>query len=118
MEKYETQNAIIESASITSSDRIDCLDVWLGLKYGGGGCQGFGGFALYLPKSSNNHNIMSVAGHHIYRIMEIAGVTEWDKLVGKTIRVQSSWSKVYKIGHIIKDDWFCPEEEYKNHESS
>lgn len=112
MNEMEIKNAIIESASITTSDR-GFLDCWLQLDYGGTG-QGFGGYALYLPKSFDNHELKSVAGHHIYRIMEIAGVESWDRLPGKTVRVKSDWGKVHAIGHIVKDDWFCPEEDYKN----
>lgn len=48
----ETKNAIIESATITSDDH-GCLSAWLMLDYGGCG-QGFGGYALYLPKSMNS----------------------------------------------------------------
>jgi hypothetical protein len=45
--------------------------------------------------------------------MEIAGVDKWENMVGKTIRVQCDWSKVEAIGHILKDDWFKPSEDYK-----
>lgn len=110
-EKFEIKNAIINSASITTGDR-GFLDCWLDLDYGGCG-QGFGGFALYLPKSFSHHKIMSVAGHHIFRIMEIAGVEKWDQLKGKSIRVDASWGSVKGIGHIIKDDWFYPHADFE-----
>lgn len=48
----ETKNAVIESARI-SSDDYGLLSAWLVLDYGGSG-QGFGGYALYLPKSSSH----------------------------------------------------------------
>ncbi len=110
-EKIEIKNAVIESATISSGDR-GFLDCWLQLDYGGMG-QGFGGYALYLPKSFDHHRLESVAGHHIFRIMEVAGVDSWDKLKGKTIRVKGGWGRIVAIGHIIKDDWFCPDEDYK-----
>jgi hypothetical protein len=106
----EIQNAIIESASITSDDhRI--LTVWLSLNYGGSG-QGFGGYALYLPKSFTHHERKSFAGHFIWRVMEIAGVTEWSDLIGKTIRVRKTHSGVEAIGHIVNNDWFVPREDF------
>lgn len=108
------QNAIIEGARITSDDH-GMLSAWLMLDYGGS-CQGFGGYVLYLPKSCAHHTLESLAGHFIWRCMEIAGVAEWSQLAGKTIRVrkQDAWNcPIDAIGHIVNDDWFCPREDFE-----
>ena len=110
MSEIEIKNAVIESARITADDH-GLLTVWLMLDYGGSG-QGFGGYALYVPKGFKYFETKSFAGHFIWRVMEIAGVTEWAKIVGKTVRVRSDSSAILAIGHIIKEDWFCPSDDF------
>jgi hypothetical protein len=111
--ELEIRNAIIESAEITNDDH-GLLTAWLYLKYSGSG-QGFGGLALYLPKDFKHHKIDNgFAGHFIWRCMEIAGVSKWSDLPGKTIRVRHEHSKVHSIGHIIDEDWFAPSEDFKD----
>ena len=111
----EIKNAIIKSARIGDADR-GLLTAWLDLDYGGSG-QGFGGFALYLPKSYSHHTLLSHAGHFIWRCMEIAEASSWDKIAGKTIRVKLDQpgfdGRIIAIGHIVKDDWFNPSEDFK-----
>jgi hypothetical protein len=114
--EIEERNAIITDASLNSDDH-GCLSAWLTLDYGGS-CQGFGGYALYLPKSYKHHAVMSTAGHFIWRTMEVAGVTKWSDLKGKTIRVRASHSGVEAIGHIVKDDWFYPSRDFAKETSS
>lgn len=111
MKDIEIKNAVIESAEITMAER-GILDCWLHLDFGGTG-QCFGGYALYLPKSFSHHQVLSMAGHHIFRILEIAGVEKWSQLKGRTIRVEGSWSEIKRIGHIVKDDWYCPSADFK-----
>jgi len=108
----EIKNAVIEGATITSDDH-GVLSAWVSLDYGGSG-QSFGGWSLYLPKSFDHHDKgCSYAGHFIWRVMEVAEVSEWSKLKGKTIRVKCEQMKIHAIGHILKDDWFDPSEEFK-----
>jgi hypothetical protein len=109
-EEYEVKNAIIESATITSTNN-GVLSAWVHLDYGGES-QDFGGLVLYVPKTFTHHKIESVSGHFIYRVMQVAGVERWEDLKGKTVRVKASHSKVAAIGHIVKDDWFNPAEDF------
>jgi len=112
----EIKNAIIENAEITNDDH-GVLSAWVYLDYGGSG-QGFGGYALYLPKSFSHHKPNAgYAGRFIWRVMEVAGVERWSALKGKTIRVKADHGKVHEIGHIVKDDWFNPSEDFKNKET-
>lgn len=114
------KNAVIENATIDDADR-GLLTAWLTLDYGDTG-QGFGGYSLYLPKSYSHHKLLSHAGHFIWRCMEIAGVRSWDKIKGKTIRAKLDndvlGGKIIAIGHIVKDDWFCPAEDFNKDESN
>ena len=109
-------NAVIESVRL-GIERGFMLDSWIFVDYGGSG-QGFGGYALYLDKESRNFKSQqNYAGHWLYRCMEIAGVESWKAMEGKAIRVRLSeeglGGTIEAIGHIIKDDWFCPGEDFK-----
>jgi hypothetical protein len=109
-EQIEIKNAIIESVSF---DTERGLSAWLHLSYGGSG-QGFGGFLLYAPEGWAAHTQPgNYCGHFIWRVLQIADVTDWSKLKGRTIRVKGTWGKVEAIGHIIKDDWFDPAKEFE-----
>lgn len=118
MEEIKIKNALIESTTIDTGDR-GLLTAWLTLDYGDGGHQGFGGFALYLPKDYSHYTEKGdFAGHFIFRCMQIAGVESWDKIKGKSIRVKHEGtsvfsSKIIAIGHITKNDWFNPSEDFK-----
>ncbi len=109
MSEIEVKNAVIESVKF---DTERGLSAWIVLDYGGCG-QAFGGWLLYLPRRWAHHaNQVNYCGHWIYRVLEVAGVDDWSKLPGRTVRVKAEHSKVRAIGHIIKDDWFDPEIEF------
>ena len=106
----EVRNAVIESARL---DTERGLSAWLTLDYGGTG-QGFGGYILYIPSGWTHHGEPgNYAGHFIWRVLEIAGVDDWAKLKGRTIRAKADHSKVHAIGHIVKDDWFEPSKDFE-----
>ena len=108
MDNLEIKNAIIKSARISNYGGI--LSSYIRLDYGDSG-QVFGGYALYLPRAAAP--LESCAGHFIWRVMEIAGVTEWSDLPGSAIRVKASHCGIAAIGHIVKDDWFCPADDFR-----
>lgn len=105
----EIRNAVIDSAVISSEDGF--LTVVMHLRYGGECGQVFGGRALYFPPRDSSKT--SVAGHFIWRAMEVAGAREWSEMKGKTIRVKADDESVSAIGHIIEEDWFCPSDDYR-----
>lgn len=108
----ETKNAVIEGAVIANDDH-GLLSAWVTLDYGGGG-QGFGGYVLYLPDDFKHAtNQKNYAGHFIWRVMQIAGVSEWGELAGKTVRARGDHGHVDAIGHIVKDDWFDPAKDFE-----
>ena len=104
--ELEIKNALITGVTLSTEDH-GCLSSFLHLDYGGSG-QGFGGYALHSPKYPS-----AVTGLWIWRILEVTGVSRWEDLPGKTIRVKAHRSGVEAIGHILKDVWFCPREEFK-----
>lgn len=111
----KVENAIIKSTDLTIADH-GLLSGWLHLEYDCGG-QGFGGMSLYLPPDFKHHAGQSnFAGLWIFRVMQIAGVEHWKDLPGKAIRVEhgGAGSTIKRIGHIVKNDWFDPEQEFKN----
>lgn len=110
------QNAIISGVTLSNEDH-GLLSAWLYLDFDGMS-QGFGGYALYLPKDFKHHEKDSnYAGHFIFRCLQIADVGNWENLKGKAIRVKHDkeglGGRIIAIGHIIKDDWFNPSEDFK-----
>ena len=106
----EVKNAVITRVSLEVEDHgfLTCMVM---LDYGDSG-QGFGGYVLYLPQTFKHHKLESVAGHFIARVMEVAGVDSWDRVVGRTVRARASRDRVHALGHIVKEDWFDPDADF------
>lgn len=105
----EVSNAVITKTTITNNDH-GMLSIWLHLD--DGTCsQGFGGWRLYFPEDK----FKSSCGHFMWRVMQVGGVTEWSQLPGKTVRIRrdDSGGMIRAVGHIVKNDWFDPAEEFK-----
>ena len=75
--------------------------------------QSFGGYALDTYDAEKKRRVgHSVGSEFINRVLETAGVENWEKLKGKHIRVdrEKGWNgKIVGIGHITKNKWFYPE---------
>jgi hypothetical protein len=107
----ETKNAKIKSTYLGIEDH-GIFTAYLDLDYGGSG-QGFGGMSLDGPPGDGGegNRIGSAYGaEFIMRVLRTLEVGSWEKLPGTHCRALSSWGKVHSIGHILKDQWFNPED--------
>ena len=105
----EAKNARIEGTTLGIEDH-GCLIFYLHLDYGGGG-QGFGGFVLDTHVERGQPRIGTVFGTTaILRVLQVLGVGTWEKLPGTPVRVEADGSKIYRIGHYLKDEWLDLEE--------
>jgi hypothetical protein len=87
-----TQNALIESTYLGQDDGR--ITFWLTLKHGSS-VQSFGGVAL-----------QNVKFQKLMDLMNIIGVTKWEDLKGKLVRVTGTSARLTQIGHISEDKWF------------
>lgn len=102
-EEYEIRNAVITSIGLGIDSDRGFMTSYIGLDYGST-AQSFGGFVL--------------KGEYLYewvsKLLDIAEAKQWHDLLGKSVRVESNWSKVNKIGHLLEEKWFCPSEEWQH----
>ncbi len=103
----EIRNAIIESTQLGYEDH-GVITCFLALNYGGSG-QGFGGYRLDGPVE-DDMRYENFGIEFIKRILDTVGAETWEKLTGKHIRVESESHKIYKIGNILEDKWFSPDD--------
>lgn len=101
MAEREIRNARITSTTFGIEDH-GMMTFSLHLDAGGCG-QGAGGYGLDSGEGSKP------SGHAygaIRKILETLEVDTWEKLPGTFCRMDSDYGKVYRLGHIIKDQWF------------
>lgn len=108
-ELKKVQNALIDKAELIIEN--GALTFHLTLRLENGFTQCFGGHSLYLPDSFSNHSKETIAGHCIFELMRLSGVSCWSELKGKSIRVEGTHKEILAIGHIIEDIWLCINEE-------
>ena len=105
-------NAVVERAKLYFEEH-GCLCLDLTVKHAGG-YQAFGGVNLgsrfqkaYKPDGGD------CAFWYIKRVFDICGVDNLNEIPGKTIRVRLEDERIEAIGHIIKEDWFSPKNDFK-----
>jgi len=110
------QNALIESTML-GVEGHGIFTFMLKLKYDCAG-QGPGGYALDTPiKKANgdfDRRVGTAAGMDmLMEILRVVGVSKWEALPGKVIRVRAEHAKVHAIGNVLKDDWLVFEDMWK-----
>lgn len=109
MGERKISNGKITSADFSIADH-GLLDCSLGIK-SEGFHQGFGGYKLSgIGDNLIDPDDFNYAAIFIVRILEVVGVDKWSQLVGQPIRIDSDWSKIYRIGNFLEDKWFDPKE--------
>ena len=95
----ETSNALVQSTQLGKNDH-GLLTLWLNLSWEGSGA-GFGGF----PRTADH------LGFCVERILDTVGVGTWEKLTGRYVRIEHDGTQIHRIGHLIENKWFDPDEE-------
>lgn len=100
----DIQNATIESTMLGVEDH-GIFTYSIGLNYGGSG-QTFGGYGLDSYDKATKRRVGTAYGlEAIARLLRVVGVSKWEDLKGKPVRVVADYSKVYKLGNYLKDEW-------------
>lgn len=108
-EVAKVKNAIIKDVKVMIEDH-GLLSCYVTLDYDGS-AQCFGGYELYNPHFK--HVSKNKAGLWFFRLMEAVGVYNLDDLKGKAVRAYADNNKIYALGHIVKDEWFNPQNEFE-----
>jgi len=99
----EIKNAVIQGTMLGIEDH-GILSCMIDLDYGDSS-QGFGGYDFDVKSN--------FGAQFIRRVLEVVGVSKWENLKGKHVRVKRPEGRggvIIAIGNIIKNDWFDPNE--------
>lgn len=112
------ENARITHVSLSMEDH-GCLTFWLTLEGHYWAC-GYGGYVIghgYLDAdkffAENGGGLVAMM-----RIMDVVGVSRWEDLEGKLVRVKTEGTgstRITTIGNIIEDKWFDIDEFFKDY---
>lgn len=110
---------IVKNAEITSTflgrEEHGILTSYIIVR-GEGFSVSIGGYVLDTFDEIQNKRVATSQGFELIdRILKTIGVSSWEDLVGKFIRIETDGpgSRVTKIGNVIKDEWFDFEEFFK-----
>lgn len=101
----DIKNALIKNVSLSMADH-GCLTYWINLEFDDNFCS-YGGYCIghgYLGASEFDSSPKGLVA--MMRIMDTVGVSRWENLKGKHVRVQCSGRTIDIIGNIIEDKWF------------
>ena len=101
---YEDHGILTFGISLNIADGTNCV---------------FGGYALdEYDKETEKRYCPAYSMELITRIMKVVGVSRWEDLKGKYIRVVSNgWgSSIKKIGNLMKNEWFDIDAFFKEYE--
>lgn len=107
----ETKNAKILSTMLGKEDH-GIMTFSLTMEFEGG-VQGFGGCTL---DTINEKKKRVGAAYGMQLIMELLDTLDcptWEDLEGKLVRIKADRSRIYSIGHIMKERWLDIDEFFK-----
>lgn len=108
----EIRNAVITCTKLGFAGHpAEFLEVSLTLEWPGV-VASFGGWTLdgRPLASAKTRSPSSACGLFVARILRIAGVSQWEQLIGRNVRVCYD-NRVVSLSHITQDDWFDPDTE-------
>lgn len=103
------ENARIERTTLGVDVDHHILTAYVHLKFGHGS-QGFGGFEF---GSAGKPASFPAGLEFIRQVLRVVGVTTWEELPGKYLRVERDGRALRRIENILKEHWFNPEEQLK-----
>jgi len=102
---YSLKNAKIISTFLGKEH--GCFTFWINIEYSGGSGQGAGGICL--DDVGDSGRVGNARGMELLnKIMDVVGVTAWEDLPGKYVRVYWNHNGIGSIWNILEDNgvWF------------